>query len=356
MNGKFSGVPTFMLLILSQKSIHIMAPSRPILILLWQAVQGIKDPITAPNVLPPSNYQFEGNTASTPTDSDKQLSQMSFVKAPNSEDSGAPDVYQVSSSSYKSSQTSSGTSSNTGSSVTVQAVTSGMDLQTCINAVKQTSSQYSAFEDAIGGLSSQVHKSKLRLDAVDILTHNIQVNQDTFESELKRLKDLYNTLAIRANALGKWMADEKSVRDNLQELYREMVSKNTEEEQRLLLMTANMRTAIQRLAKVQDETSGILQSVASAQNAMYDWAANVTVAVNTHTTKLDSLQAAVEYRITQIDNVIPEMRNIAKRAIYISRSLGETNLAYAAANVLSHVESVMGASNTTGTIVSIPTR
>lgn len=333
-----------------------MVSHGPVLVIFLTAVQGMKDPITAPNVLPPSSYEFTGNTASTPADSGKQLSQLSFVKSPNSEDSGSPDVYQISATSHKSSQTTASTSFDSESSITAQAVTNGMDLQTCINQVKQTSTQYTAFEDAVGGLSTQVRKSKLRLDAVDILLHNVQVNQDNFESELTRLKDLYNTLAIRANALGKWMADEKSVRDNLQELYREMVAKNTEEEQRLLLMTANMRTAVQRLAKVQDETSGILQSVASAQNAMYDWAANVTVAVNTHTTKLDSLQAAVQYRITQIDQVIPEMRNIAKRTIYIARSLGETNLAYAAANVLSHVESVLGASNTTGTIVSIPTR
>ena len=279
------------------------------------------------------------------------------MKSPNSAD-GSVQSSSINGVIYSSSGSATGSDSisSPSGSVTAQAVASGMDLQTCANQVKQTNAQYSAFDDAVSGMSGQVRKSKLRLDAIDILTHNIQVNQDNFESELKRLKDLYNTLAIRANALGKWMADEKAVRDNLQELYREMVSKNNEEQARLLLMSSNMRTAVKRLSSIQDDTSTILASVASAQTAMFDWAANVTVSVNTHTTKLDSLQSALQYRITQIDQVIPEMRNVAKRTIYIARSLGETNLAYAAANVLSHIESVMNSASTSDTIMSIPAK
>jgi hypothetical protein len=321
-----------------------------------QPIIGIRDPISSSNVLPPSNYGSTSGASDSQSSVASQLDSMTLMSSPNTITAG--DVATASLGGiHSASATSASSSSETQtSSITAQAVTSGMDLQTCANQLRQTNTQYVTFDNAMNGMSEQVRQTKLRLDAIDILTHNIQVNQDNFESELTRLKDLYNTLAIRSNALGKWMADEKAVRDNLQELYREMVAKNNEESARLFLMSSNMRTAVSRLATIQNETSSILASVASAQAAMYDWAANVTVSANTHTTKLDSLQSALQYRITQIDQVIPEMRNMAIRTIYIARSLGETNLAYAAANVLSHIDSVLNSVNASQTILSTPLR
>jgi chromosome segregation ATPase len=309
------------------------------------------DPVATPYVLPSSSYAGFSNVATTSTGSDKQIDNLSLVRAPNSLDATGSESLGISSRAYSGGDATALTGAG---SVTSQAVVNGMNLQKCVDEVKKANSQYQSFDSAITQLAGQVRQSKVRLDAVDILTHNIQSNQDNFESELSHLKDLYNTLAIRSNALGKWMSDEKMIRDNLQELYRAMAAKNTEEEQRLLLMSASMRTAVSRLAQVNTDTASILQSVASAQAAMYDWAANVTVAANEHTTKLESLQSALQYRITQIDQVIPEMRNVAKRTIYIARSLGETNLAYAAANVLTHVESVLNSVNMTDTVMSIP--
>jgi hypothetical protein len=324
-------------------------------IFLIGRVCGVKDPITAPYVLPPSNYSSAYTIPVSTPSSSQQTRVLSMVKSPTSTQSDVSYTTDIQTTAYQASS-SSGSSSSSGNSVTAQAVVNGMDLQTCATKVKETSTQYTVFDNAMTSMAEQVRQSKLRLDAVDILTHNIQVNQDNFETELSRLKDLYNTLAIRSNALGKWMADEKLIRDNLQELYREMVAKNTEEKARLLDMTSNMRTAVKRLVSIQDETSGILASVASAQTAMYDWAVNVTVAVNTHTTKMESLQAALGYRITQIDHVIPEMLNMAKRTIFIARSLGETNLAYAAANVMTHIDSVLNAATNAQSIMSFPTR
>lgn len=314
--------------------------------------EGFRAPLDSSQVLPPANYQIAFSSPVSPSNAGDQISTLTLIKAPNSMDQGQASTLDVGLANHVGGGTAGAI--GTSRSVTAQAVVDGMDLQTCANQVKSTSQQYTAFGEALTGLTSQIRQSKLRVDAIDIVVHNIEVQEQNFEGELARLKDLYNTLAIRSNALGKWMSDEKLVRDTLQELYKEMLSKNSDEEARLVAMSAAMKTALQRLKTLEDDTSSILSNVATAQTAMFGWAANVTVAVNTHTTKLTSLQSAVQYRITQIDKVIPEMRNIAKRTQYIARSLGETNLAYAAASVLSHVESVLDTASTSDILMSIP--
>ena len=308
--------------------------------------------IASDKILPPKNYRNAFNTPVSSSDAATNLNTLNFVATPHSSD-GTTDLSEVNLHMH-STEFADDTSSASSSSITAQAVVDGMNLQQCVAQVKFTNSQYSVFSNKLAGTAMQVKQASMKLDQIDIITHNILSDEPNFEAELNRLNELYNTLAVRGNALGKWMSDEKYVRDNLEELYRSLVSKNHDEENRLGLLRSNLKAAMTRLAEVEKQTAFVLSEVADAQVAMYDWAANVTVSVNTHTTKLNSLMQAMQYRITQMDHVVPAMRDMGKRAMSICRSLGETNLAYAAANVVSHVESVIDSALPSDTIMDIP--
>ena len=310
----------------------------------------IRDPVEASQILPPSGFASTQQSGSTTSNAGQQLDAMTLVGAPSAHDGGDAFTLAAGGRVYQAAAP----PSEPAGSVTAQAVVDGMDLQSCSTQVRFTNQQYTSFDAALSGISAQVHQAKMKLDAIDIVANHIEADEANFNSELTRLQELYNTLAVRANALGKWMSDEKSVRDNLQELYREMVGKNGDEESRLVLLSSNMKTALQRLNSIETEVSTTMSLIASAQTAMYGWAANVTVSVNTHTTKLASLTQALQYRVAQIDQFVPEMRNVAKRTQYIARSLSETNLAFAAAQVLNQVESVLDTSNTGSAIMSVP--
>lgn len=339
------------------------------------AALSVTDPVTSGNLFPPPSKVIAYATAKSDTsDTSRNIGTLQFITAPNADSAGTSvyDVSDITLHDIKIGPATSRASSSVGSvtitgtapasptfaayeySFTAQAVVDNMDLKECVEQVRFTNAKYTAFSESITALSNQVRQSVLKLSGIDVVTHNVIVQEPLFSDELDRLNVLYNTLAVRMNALGKWMSDEKNIRMQLEELYREMISKSGEEENRLELLRTDLEAALTRLTEVQSQTAGVLSSVANAQIAMYDWAVNVTEAVNDQTTKINSLTKGIQYRIQQVDTIIPEMRNMAKKTQFISQSLGETNLAFAAANILNHVQSVMNSVNISDTIMSIP--
>jgi hypothetical protein len=317
-------------------------------------------PVQSDQILPPTNYGKALQQPKSSTTASGEVTTADTIASPTVDDLNGPTVVSLSAKMYQSSAIDSGSNSQVadpssgGQSITAQAVVDGMDLQTCAAQVRFTNQQYTVFDNSLSGISAQISDSELRLQSIDVITHNILTDEANFSKQIDRLQELFNTLAVRANSLGSWMSDEKTVRDSLQELYKQMVVKTTEVEQSLSVLSAHLKTALQRLSNIERQSSKVLSAVASAQNGMYAWAANVTVSVNSHTTKLESLKQSMQYRVSQIDTTIPEMANIAKRTMYIARSFHETNLAYAASNVLSQVESVLQPPHTSDTLMSIP--
>jgi chromosome segregation ATPase len=311
--------------------------------------------VSSGDVLPTDEYRRSLESPVTPSNAQSQLSSLSLFGAPSSNSS--PDTVGITMESTGTSSSASDGSASTesgGVSITAQAVVDGMDLQTCTDQVTFTRNQYSAFSTAIDSISTSVRKSTLKLQSIDVITREVQGNQDSFEQEISKIKELYNTLAVRSNALGRWMTEEKMLRDNLQELYRELVSKNTEEESRLVLLSKTMRDALFRLSSLESQMSTTMSVIASAQKAIYSWGVNVTESVNVHTTKLNSLTTGLQYRVTQIDSILPEMEEVAKRTVQIARSLGETNAVDGASAALAQIQSVIDAGASSGYAMSVP--
>lgn len=242
--------------------------------------------IPSSKILPPRGFSDSilgsPSTVSTPL----PIAGLSFVGAPSSALSGGSEAVALS---IPAGGFGSSPSSGISLSLTSQAVASNMNLQQCVQQVQLVNREYYKFNTSMIGLSSQVDSARNALSGIDIVTHNILIEQSNFQSEIERLNVLYNTLSVRANALGKWMSDEKGVRDNLKELYRQMYARTDDEDSRLSVMQTNVATALTKLADVQKQTAGTLNDIALAQTSMFDWAVNVTIAVNTHTTKLNSV-------------------------------------------------------------------
>ena len=254
-----------------------------------QVIASVASNIPSSQILPPLGYSDSvlGNSASSQS-TPLPVSGLSFVGAPSSAALGGSEsaALSIPAGAFGSASSVSGSSI----SLTSQAVANNMNLQQCAQQVQLVNQEYSSFNTSMNGLESQVAGAQQTLAGIDIVTHNILTEQSNFQNEIDRLNVLYNTLSVRANALGKWMSDEKGVRDNLQELYRQMYAKTEDEDNRLSVMQTNVAAALTKLASVQQQTAGVLNDVAVAQTSMFDWAVNVTIAVNTHTTKLNSVR------------------------------------------------------------------
>lgn len=248
--------------------------------------------IPSSRILAPAGYADSvlGRTSSISTP--LAVTGLAFVGAPSSADSGAGISTSGIGSVMASSPESTG---STSFSLTSQAVENQMNLQQCAEQVRLVNNEYTKFNTSMTGLSSEVNKAQLQLSGIDITAHNVLIEQTNLRNEVDRLNVLYNTLSVRANALGKWMGDEKVVRDNLEELYRNMYAKTEDQDARLSVIQRYVPSAVRKLADVQTKTAGILNDIAVAQSSMFDWGVNVTVAVNTHTTKLESVCALVSY-------------------------------------------------------------
>jgi hypothetical protein len=250
----------------------------------------IEDPISSEFVLPSPDF-VDAAQASMAANKPFRFNGMRFVKSPTADRSSGSEIQSVNFYNYQVGGSAADSSEYEipSSSITAQAVVDNMNLSQCVEQVHFADQKYSGFNDLMTGLGIQVNKAEMKLSSIDIVTHNILEAEANFESELARLNVLYNTIAVRANALGKWMSEEKGIRDHLQELYRQMSSKTVDQDNRLSVIQKDVTSALTKLASVQEQTSDTLDSVAIAQAAMYDWAVNVTLAVNTHTTKLNSV-------------------------------------------------------------------
>ena len=162
-------------------------------------------------------------------------------------------------------------------------------LDTCLSSLQSTLPHYKSFLAEIDFLSGNVSTSAESLNVAQDTTRSLIQQESAFEENLGRLRQLYNQLAQRSNAIGDWMSEEKFVRDRIAVFYNGLTTLHKEQNEKLIAMDSVLDRALRVLAGVEGTAMGIMKRVANAQLAMRSWALNVTANVDTHTVKLDSV-------------------------------------------------------------------
>ncbi|KAF4663363.1 hypothetical protein FOZ61_001711 [Perkinsus olseni] len=212
----------------------------------------------------------------------------------------------------------------------------GMNLDTCVDTLEGAVGRYKVFEGQVISVENNVVQSESRVRAVVDLSKVVDKEGSTFHLEIDKLFDLYNNVAVRANTLEKWMADEKTVRDHLSSVYRILQAKSVQQEGELEEMRVILSNAVKKMQGIHSHVSKVLTAVANAETAMYEWAYNVTVKVNAQTTKIVNLAQGMEYRIAQIDNAEIEMARMANLLLSLARHFHDGDITDAAEQMVVH--------------------
>ncbi|EER19692.1 hypothetical protein Pmar_PMAR012680 [Perkinsus marinus ATCC 50983] len=204
---------------------------------------------------------------------------------------------------------------------------------------------FQVFEAEVIGVENNVVQSESRIRAVVDLSKVVDKEGSTFHLEIDKLFDLYNNVAVRyfpvntdsgTNTLEKWMSDEKTVRDHLSSVYRILEAKTVQQEGELEEMRVVLSNAVQKMQGIHSHVSKVLTAVANAETAMYEWAYNVTVKVNSQTTKIVNLAQGMEYRIAQIDNAEIEMARMSNLILSLARHFHDGDITDAAEQMVVH--------------------
>ncbi|EER11424.1 hypothetical protein Pmar_PMAR011087 [Perkinsus marinus ATCC 50983] len=190
----------------------------------------------------------------------------------------------------------------------------GMTLEQCARKVERTVGEFDSFKEGVGRLHSRVLQSEEALKKIESKTEKYSSREANFAAELTKLFSLEQEVKTRSGVLGKWMADEKVVRDQLSKVYRDLDTKSLMQSDKLLSMSSILRAAL----------------IGEAESSMYQWAYNVTSKVNYHTTQIVTLAQNLEFRITQSKGMETE----ARRLMTLYRKLADK---YGAQNDLSVV-------------------
>ncbi|KAF4664027.1 hypothetical protein FOL47_005337 [Perkinsus chesapeaki] len=212
----------------------------------------------------------------------------------------------------------------------------GMNLDTCVDTLEDAVGRYKVFEGQVFQVEKNVEQSESRVRAVIDLSKVVDSKGSTFDKEIESIFDLYNNVAVRANTLEKWMADEKTVRDHLSSVYRILEAKSAQQAGELEEMRVILASAVTKMEGIHSHVSKVLTAVANAETAMYEWAYNVTVKVNAQTTKIVNVAQGMEYRVAQIDNAEIETARMANLLLSLARHYNDGDIADAAEQMVVH--------------------
>jgi len=222
--------------------------------------------------------------------------------------------------------------------VSQQEAKYGMTLGQCVKNLETTSANVKVYQANIEQMKKVVTSSQDKVKGAEGIAQELWNKETAFSGELQNLYVLYNDVAVRSNTLEKWMNDEKVVRDQLATVYRVLDQKSVRQSEELFGLTSTLRNALSKMQAIHDHVSQVLTSVANAETAMYEWAYNVTVKVNSQTTKIVNLAEGLEYRIQQVDAANKEVNKMAQVFLTFATKYKDADLIDAANDMITEYQ------------------
>ena len=150
---------------------------------------------------------------------------------------------------------------------------------------------------------SDVSSIQGALTSVEDSVKDLLTTQSDYATELSQVGNIMNDATKRATNLTTWLSGQKVIRSQLTNLFTQLNTRVLKNSNTILVTTSSLRDALNKMQVVHDNATQILQAVGDAETDMYEWAANVTQKVNSHTVDLVGIAQTLQYRRNQLSSV-----------------------------------------------------
>jgi DNA repair ATPase RecN len=178
-----------------------------------------------------------------------------------------------------------------------------MTINECAETLSERLMSFSDFRLNSDEIWSDVSAVQKALVSVESLTRDLETTESGYAVQMTQAGELFAGATKRASDLNSWINGEKVLRNQLTDLFTDLDKKVLNTSDQVLLTSSSIRDALIQMQKVHDHATNVLTAVGDAETYMYEWAFNVSQAVNRHTVNLVTVAQTLQYRSSQVDSV-----------------------------------------------------
>jgi hypothetical protein len=202
-----------------------------------------------------------------------------------------------------------------------------MTINDCANLLLEQLTAVQSIQSLNDQIWSDVSSTQSALTGVEASVQDLLKTESGFATELGQIALLVESTTLRASNMTSWLSGEKVIRSQLTNLYTQLDTRVRANSNKILVTTSSVRDALGKMQLVHDHATKILEAVGDAETEMYEWAANVTQKVNSHTVNLVGIAQTLQYRRNQLASVKDSNVNLNWIATQLSEKYGEAKLA-----------------------------
>ena len=178
-----------------------------------------------------------------------------------------------------------------------------MTINECAQVLSERLTSFGDFKTKSDEVWTDVSAVQTAMAAVEQAAKDIQSVEAGYAIQMAQAGELFSNATDRSAQLNSWLSGEKVIRNQLTDLYSALDTKVMNTSDKVLLTASSIRDALLQMQKVHDHASSILTGVGDAETVMYEWAFNVSQAINRHTVNLVSIAQTLQYRSSQMQSV-----------------------------------------------------
>jgi hypothetical protein len=235
-------------------------------------------------------------------------------------------------------------------------------INECAEMLTEQLSTFTDFKTSSEQIYSDITTTQTALVAVEEVAKDIQSTETSFSVQISQTGGLFANASSRVNELNEWLTGEKVIRNQLSDIYAELDKAVLKTSDDVLLTSSSIRDALLKMQRVHDHATSILTAVGDAETQMYEWAFNVSQAVNRHTVNLVTVAQTLQSRRNQVDSVKDsntQLNWIVTQLFnkYGADTLAAANKQYEDGNLVTPAGTAQGPNSTsvTGATGAIPT-
>ena len=221
-------------------------------------------------------------------------------------------------------------SSGLGSSVTLSSLSGtspmSMTINDCANLLIEQLTAIQSVQSMNDQIWSDVSTTQSALTGVESSVQELLNTESGFASKLSQIAQLVQNTTDRGTNLTSWLSGEKVIRSQLTSLHTQLDARVRANSNKILVTTSSIRDALMKMQVVHDHATKILEAVGDAETDMYEWAANVTQKVNSHTVTLVGIAQTLQFRRNQLASVRDSNVNLNWIMTQLSQKYGAAKL------------------------------
>jgi hypothetical protein len=202
-----------------------------------------------------------------------------------------------------------------------------LTINDCANLLIQQLTAVQSIQSMNDQIWSDVSTTQAALTGVEASVQELLNTESGFATKLGQIAQLMQNSTDRGTNITTWLSGEKVIRTQLSTLHTRLDARVRANSNKILVTTSSIRDALRNMQVVHDHATKILEAVGDAETDMYEWAANVTQKVNSHTVSLVGIAQTLQFRRNQLASVKDSNVNLNWVMTQLSNKYGAAELA-----------------------------